>query len=198
MRLTVYKLGGSLLSLPDLPQRLGMLLSSRRDRRALLVVGGGAAADLVRRWDELLHLGEERSHWLALRAMMLNEALVSELMPQLRIVRDRDEAAAAWERGQAAILCAHDFVREEEKGPGPPLPHGWEATSDSIAAWVALRWPADELVLLKSVGLDDNRRADGRPLVDACFPSLAARLKRVGWVNLRSAQPRVEEFAGRP
>jgi aspartokinase-like uncharacterized kinase len=194
--LTVYKLGGSLLSLPDLAQRLKAFLRSRGAHRALLVIGGGAAVDLVRGWDERFQLGEERSHWLALRAMMLNEALVSELMPQMPVVRSREEAAAAWEDGMAAILCAHDFVHEEEKRmEGPPLPHCWEATSDSVAAWVALRWPADELVLLKSVELwEDGQSHRGLP-VDGCFRGLAGQLRHVGWANLRSAGPQVEKFA---
>lgn len=195
MQLTVYKLGGSLLSLPDLPQRLQMHLGSRRDRRGLLIVGGGAAADLVRGWDELFQLGEERSHWLALRAMKLNEALIAELLPEMPVVRSREEAAAEWERGMAAILCAHDFVRDEECRSGPPLPHCWEATSDSIAAWVTLRWPADELVLLKSVELDQARPTSDRPWVDACFRELAAGMREIGWVNLRSPDPRVVPFA---
>ena len=186
MQLTVYKLGGSLLSLPDLAQRLEAFLRGRGEHRGLLVVGGGAVADLVRGWDATFQLGEERSHWLALRAMMLNEALVSELMPRIPVVHDREETAAAWESGPTAILCAHNFVRDEEQRPGPPLPHCWEATSDSIAAWVALRWPADELVLLKSVGMNDA--ADDQP-VDARFRELAAGLKSVGWVNLRSPRP---------
>lgn len=195
MRLTVYKLGGSLLSLSDLAPRLEFFLDSRGQNGALVIVGGGAAADLVRRWDELFHLGEERSHWLALRAMKLNEALVSELLPQMPVVRNRDEAAAAWERGTAAILCAHDFVRDEQRRSGPLLPHCWEATSDSIAAWVALRWPADELVLLKSVELNQARRTSDRPAVDACFRELAAGVREIGWVNLRSPNPRVVPFA---
>ena len=193
--LSVYKLGGSLLSVPDLARRLGSFLESRRDRRGLLIVGGGAAADLVRRWDELFQLGEERSHWLALRAMKLNEALIAELLPEMPVVRSREEAAAEWERGMAAILCAHDFVRDEECRSGPPLPHCWEATSDSIAAWVALRWPADELVLMKSAELDQARRMSNRPAVDACFPEVAAGVREIGWVNLRSPNPRVMPFA---
>ena len=192
--MTVYKLGGSLLSLPDLVQRLEAFLRSRGEHRALLVVGGGAAADLVRAWDDLYQLGQECSHWLALRAMMLNEALISELFPQTPLVRNRDEATAAWERAPAAILCAHDFARDEEDRPGPLLPHRWEATSDSIAAWVALRWPADELVLLKAVELDEVGRAGSRPAVDGCFRELAAGVKYVGWVNLRSPNPRVDTF----
>ncbi|MBW3540464.1 MAG: hypothetical protein KY476_09345 [Planctomycetes bacterium] len=54
MTVVVYKLGGSLLTLPGFEQRLERLLASRpEDERPLVVVGGGAAADVVREWDRL-------------------------------------------------------------------------------------------------------------------------------------------------
>ena len=67
----IYKVGGSLLELPDLPRRLQDVV--RPDVCPLFVIGGGRTADLVREWDRLHQLGEERSHGLALKAMQLNE-----------------------------------------------------------------------------------------------------------------------------
>lgn len=187
----IYKVGGSLLALGDLAQRLRRVLELRPDRRRLLVVGGGATADLVRGWDRLFGLGEERAHWLALRSLMLNEALVADLLPESRIVHSRAEAESAWWAGRIPILCAYSFLRAEERESGAHLPHRWEVTSDSIAAWVALRWPAEELVLLKSVPLPHG--ADDPPPVDRYFGELAPRLKRIGWVDLRSDALEVEE-----
>ena len=85
----VYKVGGSLLGLPDLPRRLRRVLSTVDDRKPLLMVGGGPTADVVREWDRLHGLGDERAHWLALRSLMLNEALLVELMSQTRLVHSR-------------------------------------------------------------------------------------------------------------
>jgi len=213
----VYKVGGSLLTLPDLAERLEAALTLHRERRPLLIVGGGATADLVRRWDTLHGLGEERSHALALAAMSLNERFVETLLPRSRIVRTREEAGTAWQDRRVPILCAREFLQDEEGAlaagrgvcelPGV-LPHTWEVTSDSIAAWVALRWPAAGLVLLKSRGArcpsdaagaqgDDARAGDapaGNAPVDSYFSTLAAALPRIEWFNLRGASLAVESW----
>lgn len=52
MGVTVLKLGGSLLDLADLPDRLRSVIKMLGDNGPLLVCGGGDAADLVRRWHE--------------------------------------------------------------------------------------------------------------------------------------------------
>jgi aspartokinase-like uncharacterized kinase len=194
MSLVVYKLGGSLLTLPDLAERLRRVLDSPSER-VLLVVGGGETADVVRRWDEQFRIGEERAHWLALQAMALNELLVQSILPNSRVVCSHDEATVAWETHQIPILCAHDFLAGEERIAGIDsqneeyLPHTWEVTSDSIAAWVALRFDADRLVLLKSCELAEIPRSDESAGVDLYFSRLAPRLKRIEWVNLRSDVP---------
>ena len=82
MRTIVYKVGGSLLSLPDLASRICAVREQCSDSRPLLVVGGGKAADLVRDWDRNHQLGQERSHWLALESMKLNEAFLQELLQE--------------------------------------------------------------------------------------------------------------------
>lgn len=213
MTVVLYKLGGSLLDLSDLPQRLCSVIANDDDVRPLLVVGGGPTADLVRRWDRVHQLGEERSHWLALRSLELNESLLAELLPSARIVTSRGEAGDSWQRGFWPILRSRAFLRDEEPLADVPLPHTWNATSDSIAAWIALHWPADRLVLLKSVSLpadcpEEARvpvKHDGRTgksvrgsdlvaagLVDPHFPELAAFLPSVEWINLRAKESGVQ------
>ena len=197
---TVYKLGGSLLTLPDLGARLRRLLDREGAARPLLVVGGGAAADLVRGWQQQHRFDDEAAHWLAIAAMGLNETLVHELLPNSCIVGDRAAAADAWDRGQWPILCAGQFLRAEERRAEEPLPHNWDITSDSIAAWVAIRWPAERLVLLKSTSAPQARRlcpAGQSPpnAVDPYFERLHHQLHKVGWVNLRANEPVIQTFA---
>ena len=212
LNIVVYKLGGSLLSLPDLAERLGAVLSHRRDSRPLFIIGGGEAANIVRGWDERHGLGAERAHRLALRAMMLNESLVECLLPRARIVRCRDEAEIASQTEQVPILCAHDFLRSEEAAlvgergdndPAVTLPHTWDVTSDSIAAWVALRWPAAGLVLLKSRSLargdtQAERAGERSDLTDPYFSTLAPRLRSIEWINLRVEPPTIETWGQAP
>jgi len=190
MRTVVYKVGGSLLTLPDLARRIRTVLATRSEGRPLLVAGGGEAADLVRRWDQLHRLGDEHAHWLALRSLMLNEALLLQILPESRLVTTRKAAGDAWRAAQLPMLCAHDFLRAEESHAGSHLPHTWEVTSDSIAGWIAIHWPADELVLLKSTSRPDAGVVDpanDRAAVDTYFHELRSQLPPVGWVNLRSS-----------
>lgn len=192
---TVFKLGGSLLGLPDLVDRLRAVLARSADPRPLLIVGGGAAADLVRKWDQAHHLGDERAHWLALHAMYFNEALLLELLPEAHSAVDRSEAERSWELGQIPILRAVEFLRREEASEGSSLPHNWSVTSDSVAAWVARRLCADRLVLLKSVPAPVEGGARSLPTgcldVDPYFHRVAAGLPNLVWINLRDPSPQL-------
>jgi aspartokinase-like uncharacterized kinase len=195
----VYKLGGSLLDLPDLARRLHSFLeqpfpfsgkSQHGDQfRRLLVVGGGSVADAVRRWDKVHDLGDELAHRLAMQSMSFNAELVAAILGEARIVATRIEARDAWAEGQIAVLAAAEFVDAEERASQNVLPRSWHVTSDSVAAYVAIRWPAAALVLLKSVPIPaacSAETAANRGFVDAYFPQLAGRIPRVGWVNLRA------------
>ena len=174
----VLKLGGSLFDRPDLAERLGALLAD--EPRALVVVGGGAAADAVRDWDRVHRLGEEVAHRLACEALGLTARFVSELLPGAELVADRDAAGDAWARGKVCVLDLPRFLEHEEPLDPHAPPHTWGTTSDTLAAWVATRWPADRLVMLKS--------CDERPdAVDRHFAHYAAGLN-VWWVNLRAQE----------
>lgn len=189
MRIVVYKIGGSLLNLPDLEPRLRRLFEQRAGSRPLLVAGGGEAADMVRRWDEVHRLGEERAHWLALKSLELNEALLHELLPNTNIVGTRCQAETAWQTERMPILCSRRFLADEEQAADTCLPHNWAVTSDSIAAWITLRWPADELVLVKSTGPASCRLTNANvspPLVDPYLRELLPSLPAASCVNLRS------------
>lgn len=190
VRTIVYKLGGSLLDLPDLGARLSRVVSATPNCRPLLVVGGGPIADVIRDWDQEHALGEERAHWLALDSLFVCEELVLALTPGMQRVASRREAEQAWDAGNVPVLSTAEFVRAEEQQQSVVLPHSWDATSDTIAAWIATVWPADELVLLKSTGLperiDIGDAAEGG-LVDRCFPAMADTIGKIGWLNLRAA-----------
>jgi 5-(aminomethyl)-3-furanmethanol phosphate kinase len=202
----VYKLGGSLLELPELRERLCALLKrplpffSVQDpwkNRPLVVVGGGAIADSIRRWDEVHRLGDEVAHRLAMQSMSDNAHLVAALLADAQLVKSRPEADEVWSRRRVAVLAAAEFVDVEEQNAGDVLRRSWDVTSDSVAAYVAQRWPADALVLIKSVSLPagcDANAASHRSLVDAQFPLLSRRVPVIGWVNLRSDAPTIERW----
>ncbi len=195
MGVIVLKLGGSLLDLADLPVRLRAMFKTLGNDRPLLVCGGGDAADLVRCWHKVHALDEEQSHWLAMESVRLNQRLLLTLLPELELVSNRAAAESVWSRGRVPLLDLMAFVGIEESQAEigtQPLPHTWDVTSDSLAGWVAIRWPASRLVLLKSVELlareSDWSLQDAADagLVDRHFPALRPNLPPTFWCALRS------------
>ncbi len=88
-------------------------------------------------------------------------------------------------------------IREPEVVPAvavSPPPAGWHVTSDSLAAWLAIRW-ASELLLLKSIPAPANVGiATESGALDAHFPTLASSLRRMWWANLRADPPVVRPW----
>ena len=52
------------------------------------------------------------------------------------------------------VLQPSRWLREAD-----PLPHSWDVTSDSIAAWIAGQLGARQLILVKPPGVDRPERA---------------------------------------
>lgn len=189
MCVSVIKVGGSLFDLPDLATQLQRLLGRLENAMPLIVCGGGTAADLVRDWDRRHHLGESKAHWLAIQAMMLNERLLSMLLPEADIISSPVEAATVWKAGRVPVLCAYDYLTQTSSSDFAALPESWGVTSDSIAAWITLTLPADELILLKSVELPVEKTVSDLAeagLVDSYLPTLAAAIPTLRWCNLRA------------
>jgi aspartokinase-like uncharacterized kinase len=145
----VVKVGGSLYDMPDLATRLRRFLETLPVAEVLLVPGGGPTADVVRALDERHQLSEEKAHWLALRALTFNAHFLADLLAGGRVVQALDDSTTSPER--PAILDPFAFARwDEEAHPNACLPPCWDATSDSLAARVAVVAGASRLCLLKS------------------------------------------------
>ncbi len=174
MEPTVVKVGGSLFDVPDLGTRLEAWLKALAAPKVILLAGGGPAAQVIRELDRLHGLGEEKSHWLALRSLNLTAHALTALLP-----------------GSTPILDPLAFAQDDESRPGR-LPHRWDVTSDSVAARVAEVLGARELILLKSVTIPpemDWSEASRRGLVDGYFPTMIARGVKARAVNLREWRP---------
>ncbi len=184
----ILKLGGSLLTLPDLLDRLQSVVSLLNTNRLLIIPGGGAAADEIRRMDACFQLSSEKAHWAAIAAMSANASLLARLSGFLDVVKSPDDAAHVWARGRVAILDTYSFLKSEEQCPEIGLlPASWDVTSDSIAAWIATRWPASRLILAKSCELDGMsvRQLVDHHKLDAWFPHFDGGVPTF-WLNLRN------------
>lgn len=207
MPLVVYKLGGSLLTLPDLKSRLAGLfklplppsigVTSMQSLTRAVLVGGGRAADVVREWDKRFSLGDESSHELAVAAMGLNARLVHSLMPEAKWATKKSSLGGLRSADRIAVLDPAAVLAEAERRAADRLPRSWDVTSDSIAAYLAIQWNADALVLVKSTRRPFGktvRDAAKKGLVDRHFSQLAHRVSCVAWVNLRSRRPTVDRW----
>ena len=165
----VVKLGGSLISFDALAAALQAWYAGQPRLRTLFVVGGGAEVDELReRQRRERHVDDREAHWMAIGAMQENARRLAAVLPE------GVETVDAWNFMQADLL-----------GPDP-LPESWDVTSDSIAARVAERERAQELVLLKSALPADAGNLSG--YVDEYFAHAARSLPQIRLVDLRDPQ----------
>jgi aspartokinase-like uncharacterized kinase len=189
-RPVIVKIGGSLFDLPDLGTRLESFLAGLGTTDVVLVPGGGPTADLVRAWDRDFGLGEERAHWLALRALALNAHFLASVLSKAQVITRLEERHRLLAAGVTPILDMHAWALVDESSPDH-LPHIWDVTSDTIAARLAMKSGAAELILLKSVDFsgEDWRQAARAGIVDGYFPEIMDRAGpdlRVRLVNFRT------------
>lgn len=190
--IVVVKVGGSLYDLPDLGPRLQRWLAAwTHEANIVLVPGGGPTTDVIRDLDRRHALGEETSHWLALRTLSLNAHFLAALLTSACVAADVAACRRAWEQKQLPILDAHEFARADESNAGH-LPHSWHVTSDALAARVAVVVRARQLVLLKSTTIPagmDWEEASRRAWVDEMFATVLRQAPadlQVSAVNLRA------------
>jgi 5-(aminomethyl)-3-furanmethanol phosphate kinase len=126
----IVKVGGSLF--PKIPELVPVFQSSRTP--LLLIPGGGPFANAVR------SAGVEddsAAHWMAIAAMDQYGLYLSA-----HGIKTTNSPAVP---ETTRVLLPYCMLRELD-----PLPHSWDITSDTIAAWVAGYLSLD-LLVLKSV-----------------------------------------------
>ncbi len=163
--LTVLKLGGAVCRdaahLNTALVAIGLLAS----RTALVVVpGGGAFADQVRATQRDHALSDDAAHWMAILAMDMTAHQVADQLGEAQLIRTREAIAGAHASSRIPVLAPYAWLRATDA-----LPHSWDVTSDSIAAFLAGELGARTLILLKPV--------DGpvEAVVDRAFASLLPR-----------------------
>lgn len=180
-RTVVLKLGGSLLTLPNWPDRLTDLVDDVRRSIAtlIIVVGGGPTVDGLRAIDAAAPQAAELMDRLAIEALRLSATLVAESLG-LPLSRAPGKAAPA------CVLDTTGWLSRAGRRQG--LPVGWQVTSDSIAAAVAAAAQAD-LILAKRVPppgpASDLGSLAAAGWVDRHFPTAARDLRAIAWAAPR-------------
>lgn len=176
----VVKVGGSLYNrIPDL---VPVLMASKRP--LLLIPGGGPFADLVRR----VHVDNSTAHWMAVAAMEQYGLFIASFGISTTDTIDSP--------GTTTVFLPYRYLRSHDD-----LPHTWDVTSDTIAAWVADALHLD-LLLLKSVdgifinGIFQDRvtRPEESEVIDPFFIPFVMR-RSVKATIINGSQPdRVEKY----
>jgi aspartokinase-like uncharacterized kinase len=152
----VVKLGGNLLkNAEEFDRVLGVLADVGRARRLLIVPGGGPFADAVRAVDARVRLSDDAAHWMAILAMDQYAHLIAERLAHSALVTGAVEIGHAQSSARIPVLAPYRWLREAD-----PLPHSWDVTSDSIAAWCAQAVGAPQLVLIKPRGASEGNLVD--------------------------------------
>lgn len=145
---TVLKVGGSLIAVSK--DLINCLIEAHLN--VLVVPGGGPFAETVRRYAS--RIDETAAHWMAIVAM--NQYGFYLATPRATVV----ESISALQQG-TNILLPFRMLYEND-----PLPHSWNATSDSIAGWVAHQLHANFVIATD---------VDGIVLANKLVPRIEAR-----------------------
>jgi 5-(aminomethyl)-3-furanmethanol phosphate kinase len=169
----VLKVGGSLSRGKGLESLCREINRLGACYRILVVPGGGAFADQVREMYRRYALSETAAHRMALLAMDQYGCLLNQLITDSSLTDDLDSAKQIAESGRAAILLPSSLIFQAD-----PLPHSWDVTSDSIAAWVSQQLQCQRLVLIKDV--------DGLLLADQLVTELKVKqlVRHTGGVDV--------------
>ena len=176
----VMKIGGGMASIPGALERVCAAVGQvAADHRLVVVPGGGPFADAVRTFDRTYRLPDETAHWMAMLAMDQYAHVLAHRIPGAVLVDEPGEVLEVSRPGRVTVLAPFRWMRAADV-----LPHSWDVTSDSIAAFVAGALGATRLVLIKPVEAGE---------VDPGFLSvlpLGLPYSILGW-------DRIEELSGR-
>jgi 5-(aminomethyl)-3-furanmethanol phosphate kinase len=147
----VIKLGGSLLASEGLLQCLKTIEKIFQGRDVIVVPGGGCFADQVRTLQKRWHFDDKAAHEMAVLAMQQMAILFQALNNTFEIFHLVANFPAKLK--EKNLLIWSPDIRELDSAG---IAASWDITSDSLAAWLAKTLAADELILVKSIKLDQH------------------------------------------
>ena len=153
---TVVKVGGGLLGKAGAFELvIEALTAFRAGRRLVVLPGGGPFADAVRQMFKRVKIGDDAAHWMAVLGMDQFAHALAARLPEAALVDGDGGIAAALQATRLPVLAPYRWLRAAD-----PLPHSWEVTSDSIAAWLAGQLGARRVVLIKPAPAEPTKVVD--------------------------------------
>jgi len=151
----IIKLGGSLLATG---RELVQLLSDYAMTKKLSIIiipGGGPFVEIIKTLSEKMAISDDTAHWMAVLAMHqygffladgeITIPVVESIDAEMDIDRDVEEECSG-NIGRICIVLPYKILKTDDS-----LPHTWNVTSDTIAAFIANKLGEKSFIKLTDV-----------------------------------------------
>ena len=144
----VFKIGGKILEnsndIKSTISQLTQLYEKKILQKIIVIPGGGSFANFVRSLDDVLRIGDDLAHWIAIYSMNYNGIILNRKYPALESIEKLKIFQDA--KQMFCIFLPYSFLHEDDT-----LPHNWDVTSDSIALHVANKLKKRQCFLIKNI-----------------------------------------------
>ncbi|HUV79684.1 MAG TPA: amino acid kinase [Candidatus Bathyarchaeia archaeon] len=160
----IIKLGGSLLAKG---RELVHFLSDYAVKNALsfvIIPGGGPFADEIKKLSARRAISDDTAHWMAVLAMHQYGLFLADGELEIPLVENLEELRDA---EHICIVLPYKILKD-----GDCLPHTWDVTSDTIAAFIARKLGEKTFIKVTDVDgiLDEEgfliKRIDAKELIE--------------------------------
>ena len=158
----VIKLGGSLLETGKMFDCLKQIV--KQNEKTIVVCGGGDFADQVRHAQKKYNFDDIAAHEMAILAMQQNAILLQNRQPEFTL-----ESSILNLQNHQFSIWSPDIQELNTDNIKP----SWEITSDSLAAWLAIKVSAEKLIVVKPEKIeprDSIENLKDLDIVDEAFP----------------------------
>ena len=147
-RYALFKIGGKILENDVLlentiSQMINLYVTYSLDK-IIIVPGGGNLANFIRFLDLNMDLGNELSHWMAIKAMNFNGRELATRYKQIEVIEKIEDVRN--KEQIFAIFLPFIYLKNNDF-----LPHNWHVTSDSIALYLAHELNFERVFLIKNI-----------------------------------------------
>ena len=139
--MVVVKLGGSLYQAAELRPWLATLKALSQQQNIIIVPGGGPFAEQVRKAQQIHGFNNILAHHMAILAMSQFGILLSSLLPNCQTFSSPNH--------HVVTPPLSIWLPDKQLLDQPDLVQNWDITSDSLALWLAQKYQAKKLTLIK-------------------------------------------------
>ena len=146
----IIKLGGSLLAKGREIVRFLRDYAEKKTVFFIIIPGGGPFVEAIRELSERRTISKDAAHWMAVLAMHQYGFFLADGETAIPLVESMEELS---DTGHICIVLPYQILKADDS-----LPHTWDVTSDTIAAFIAHKLGEKRFIKVTDVDgiLDEN------------------------------------------